>query len=269
MENNMDVKLQKFVSDCGLMSRRAAEREIENGHFAINGVKAKLGDRVEPSKDKVTYKGEVLKKSGKKVYLLLNKPAGVVTTMQDELGRRTVSELVSLPGKRVYPVGRLDKDSEGLLLMTDDGEFANKISHPSGGIKKVYYVMIAGRIENNTLDALRAMKMLEGEPINPVEVELMERSDNASNVRFVLSEGKNRQIRKMCEAHGLSVMQLRRVQMGNLRLGNLESGAYRHLTDEERKDLLKLTNGEKIHGRTDLRAGFGKAGANRKRTGKR
>ena len=116
MGNNMDVKLQKFVSDCGLMSRRAAEREIENGHFAINGVKAKLGDRVEPAKDKVTYKGEVLKKSGKKVYLLLNKPAGVVTTMQDELGRRTVSELVSLPGKRVYPVGRWIRTARDCFL---------------------------------------------------------------------------------------------------------------------------------------------------------
>ena len=111
MDKTMDVKLQKYVSDCGLMSRRAAEREIEEGHFAINGVKAKLGDRVEPGKDKVTYRGEVLKKSGHKVYLVLNKPAGVVTTLQDELGRKTVSELVSLPGKRVYPVGRLDKDS--------------------------------------------------------------------------------------------------------------------------------------------------------------
>ncbi len=265
----MDVKLQKYVSDCGLMSRRAAEREIENGHFAINGVKAKLGDRVEPGKDKITYKGEVLKKNGKKVYLLLHKPAGVVTTMQDELGRRTVSELVSLPGKRVYPVGRLDKDSEGLLLMTDDGEFANRISHPSGGIKKVYHVMVAGRIENNQLDSLRAMRTLEGEPINPVEVELMERSDNASKVRFVLSEGKIRQIRRMCEAMGLSVMQLRRVQMGPLRLGNLECGAWRHLTDDERKSLLNLTVEGKIHGRNDLRAGSGKTGANRKRTGRR
>ena len=243
MGNNMDVKLQKFVSDCGLMSRRAAEREIENGHFAINGVKAKLGDRVEPAKDKVTYKGEVLKKSGKKVYLLLNKPAGVVTTMQDELGRRTVSELVSLPGKRVYPVGRLDKDSEGLLLMTDDGEFANKISHPSGGIKKVYYVMIAGRIENNTLDSLRAMKMLEGEPINPVEVELMERSDNASKGRFVLSEGKNRQIRKMCEAADLTVKRLSRVSIGKLKLDGMPVGKWRYLTDEEVDYLYKATKG--------------------------
>lgn len=265
----MDEKLQKFVSDCGLMSRRAAEREIENGHFVINGTKAKLGDRVDPSKDRVTYKGTVLKKSGRKVYILLNKPAGVVTTMQDEHGRRTVAELVADLGKRVYPVGRLDKDSEGLLLMTDDGEFANRIAHPSGNIRKVYFVMLAGRIDNNQLDALRAMRVLEGEPIQPVEVTLVERSDNASKVRFVLSEGKNRQIRRMCEALGLSVMQLRRVQLGNLTLGKLESGAYRHLTDDEKKGLQKLLIGDRNYGRNDVRAIPRKAGADRKRTGRR
>ena len=265
----MDVKLQKYVSDCGLMSRRAAEKEIENGHFAINGAKAHLGDRVDPAKDRVTYKGEALKKSGRKVYLVLNKPAGVVTTLQDELGRKTVSELVNLPGKRVYPVGRLDKDSEGLLIMTDDGEFANKVSHPSGGIKKTYLVMLAGKVENNQLDMLRAMRMLDDEPINPVEVNLVDRSDTASKVRFILSEGKNRQIRRMCEAVGLSVMQLRRVQMGCVSLGKLESGTYRHLTDEEKAGLLKGLNEDKAHGRTHIRAISGKAGANRKRTGKR
>ena len=251
------------------MSRRAAEKEIENGHFAINGVKAHLGDRVDPARDKVTYRGEVLKKSGRKVYLVLNKPAGVVTTMQDELGRKTVTELVNLPGKRVYPVGRLDKDSEGLLLMTDDGEFANRVAHPSGGIKKTYLVMLAGKVENTQLDMLRAMRMLEGEPINPVEVNLVDRNDNASKVRFILSEGKNRQIRRMCEAVGLSVMQLRRVQMGNIALGHLESGAYRHLTDEEKAGLLKLLNGGATHGRTHIRASSGKTGANRKGAGKR
>ncbi len=126
----MDEKLQKYVSDCGLMSRRAAEKEIENGHFAVNGRKASLGDRIDPARDRVTYRGELLKKSGRKTYLLLNKPAGVVTTLQDERGRQTVADLVASVGKRVYPVGRLDKDSEGLLLLTDDGTFAHKISHP-------------------------------------------------------------------------------------------------------------------------------------------
>ena len=246
----MDEKLQKFVSDCGLMSRRAAEKEIEAGHFAINGVKAKLGDRTDPAKDKVTYRGEPLvRKTGKKTYLLLNKPAGVVTTMQDELGRKTVSELVSDLGKRIYPVGRLDKDSEGLLLMTDDGDFANRIAHPSGTIKKTYLVMVAGRIENQQLDALRAIKRLDDEPIRPVDVQLVERSDNASKVKFVLSEGKNRQIRRMCEAVGLSVMQLRRVQIGNLSIGNLETGCYRRLTDAELVSLNKLSDAKESAGK--------------------
>lgn len=268
--NHMDEKLQKFVSDCGLMSRRAAEREIECGYFAINGTKAKLGDRVNPAKDRVTYKGKPVKPSGgRKVYILLHKPAGVVTTMNDEFGRRTVAELVKGLGKRVYPVGRLDKDSEGLLLMTDDGTFANRIAHPSGNIRKVYHVMLAGRVENNQLDSLRAMRKLDDEPIVPVQVDLIERNDNASKVKFVLSEGKNRQIRRMCEAVGLSVMQLKRVQLGNLLLGGLESGAYRHLTDEERKGLSKLLSGEKQHGRNDVRATAGSAGTNRKRTGRR
>lgn len=236
----MDEKLQKYISDCGLMSRRAAEREIENGHFAVNGVKAKLGDRVDPATARVTYRGEPVKRAGKKVYLLLNKPVGVVTTMQDEHGRRTVADLTADVGKRVYPVGRLDKDSEGLLLLTNDGDFANRVAHPSGKIRKVYLVMLAGRIDNGQLDALRAMRTLEGQRINPVEVTLLERSDNASKVRFVLSEGKNRQIRRMCESLGLSVMQLRRTQLGPLTLGNLASGKYRSLTPEELQQFKRL-----------------------------
>ncbi len=240
----MDEKLQKYVSDCGLMSRRAAEKEIENGHFAVNGRKASLGDRIDPARDRVTYRGELLKKSGKKTYLLLNKPAGVVTTLQDERGRQTVADLVASVGKRVYPVGRLDKDSEGLLLLTDDGTFANKISHPSGHIRKTYLVMLAGKIENQQLDALRAMRRLDGEPIRPVEVSLLERGDTASKVKFVLCEGKNRQIRRMCEAIGLSVMQLRRTQIGSLSLGNLEIGSFRRLTAQERLSLEKQAEGK-------------------------
>ncbi len=245
----MDEKLQKYVSDCGLMSRRAAEKEIENGHFAVNGRKASLGDRIDPARDRITYRGELLKKSGKKTYLLLNKPAGVVTTLQDERGRQTVADLVSSVGKRVYPVGRLDKDSEGLLLLTDDGTFANKISHPSGHIRKTYLVMLAGKIENQQLDALRAMRRLDGEPIRPVEVSLLERGDTASKVKFVLCEGKNRQIRRMCEAVGLSVMQLRRTQIGSLSLGTLEIGAFRRLTAQERLSLEKQAEGKAGDGR--------------------
>lgn len=229
----MDEKLQKFVSDCGLMSRRAAEKEIELGNFQINGVTAKIGDRVNPKTDVVTYKGQVIKPVKRKVYICLNKPAGYVTTMSDELGRKSISELVADVGVRVYPAGRLDMDSEGLLICTNDGEFANLLMHPGGNTKKIYHVMVRGRVENSTVDALRAMRTLDDEKIAPVGVEILERNDNASKLKFVLTEGKNRQIRRMCEQCGLSVMQLKRIAIGGVFLGKLASGEWRYLTKEE------------------------------------
>lgn len=229
----MDEKLQKYVSDCGLMSRRAAEKEIESGNFEINGRTAKIGDRVNPKTDVVKYKGEIIRQVKRKVYICLNKPAGYVTTMSDELGRKSISELVSDVGVRVYPAGRLDMDSEGLLICTNDGEFANLLMHPGGNIKKIYHVIVRGKVENGAVDALRAMKTLDGEKISPVGVEIIERNQNASKLKMVLSEGKNRQIRRMCEQCGLSVMQLRRIAIGNVFLGTLESGNWRYLTKEE------------------------------------
>lgn len=241
----MDIKLQKYMSDCGLMSRRAAEAEIEAGNVTVNGERAKLGDRVDPAKDAVAYKGKPVRKTkSRKTYLMLYKPAGYVTTLKDEQGRKTVADLVKdLPG-RLYPVGRLDKDSEGLLLMTDDGEFANRIMHPSGGIRKTYIACLRGYVENNQLDHLRAMRSLEGEPIQPVDVALMDRNERVSRVKFILSEGKNRQIRRMCEESGLSVMQLKRIKIEDLSLGDLEPGAYRHLTPDEKKKLEAKTAGK-------------------------
>lgn len=221
------------------MSRRAAEKEIAQGFFEINGEKAGIGDRIDPKKDIIKYKGKVLKAAHRKLYLCLNKPAGYVTTMSDELGRKSISELVADAGQRVYPAGRLDMDSEGLLICTNDGEFANLLMHPSGNVKKVYHVFLKGKIEDSTIDGLRAMKILEEEKISPVEVELLERSANASKLKMVLSEGKNRQIRRMCEHFGLSVMQLRRISVGGVFLGNLESGKWRHLTKEEIDSLVK------------------------------
>lgn len=234
----MDIKLQKFLSDCGLMSRRAAEKEIEAGKVFVNGRKAKLGDRVDPDADLVSYGGKpVRRQNRRKTYLMLYKPAGYVTTLKDEQGRQTVADLVKdVPG-RLYPVGRLDKDSEGLLLMTDDGEFANRVMHPSGGIQKTYIAYLRGYVENNQLDHLRAIRSLEGEPIQPVDVALMDRNERVSRVRFVLTEGKNRQIRRMCEETGLSVMQLKRIRIADLSVGDLEPGAYRHLTPDEKKKL--------------------------------
>jgi 23S rRNA pseudouridine2605 synthase len=235
----MDEKLQKYVSDCGLMSRRAAEKEIELGNFEINGQKAGIGDRVNPKTDIIKYKGKVIKQIKRKIYICLNKPVGYVTTMSDELGRKSISELISDVGQRVYPAGRLDMDSEGLIICTNDGEFANMLMHPSGNVKKIYSVIIRGKIENSTIDALRSMKMLDDEKIAPVEVELIERSENSSRLKMVLSEGKNRQIRRMCEHYGLSVMQLKRIAIGGIFLGSLESGKWRNLTNQELQSLIK------------------------------
>ncbi len=230
----MDVKLQKYVSDCGLMSRRAAEKEIAEGNFEINGVAANIGARVDPEKDAVTYKGHPLNPSGeRKIYIMLNKPRGVVTTMNDEKGRRNVADKVSEIGRRVYPVGRLDLNSEGLILMTNDGEFANAVAHPSGNIKKVYRVTVRGKAENQQLDRIRALRELEGERIAPVEVEVKRRDENTSELEFILSEGKNREIRRICESVGLYVKKLKRISLGPLRIGDLKPGEYRELTKTE------------------------------------
>ncbi|MBR0231063.1 MAG: rRNA pseudouridine synthase [Clostridia bacterium] len=241
----MDEKLQKYAADCGLMSRRAAEKEIIAGNFNVNGETATLGMRVDPARDAVLYKGRPLNPSGgKKVYIMYNKPRGVVTTMSDEKGRRNIADEVDI-GRRVYPVGRLDLNSEGLLLLTDDGALANAVMHPSGEIKKVYTVITRGKIENETLDKLRAVRELDGERIAPFEIELKRRDENTSELEFVLSEGKNREIRRICEAAGVFVKKLKRIALGPLRLGGLKTGEYRELTGQELAALKKYIGGNK------------------------
>ena len=227
------VKLQKYVSDCGLMSRRAAEAAIVRGEFTVNGLPATLGDRVLPSRDVVRYRGRKLHDPGRKWYIMLNKPRGYVTTMADERGRKSVAELVSDLPARVYPVGRLDMDSEGLLLMTNDGEFANRLAHPSFGHRKVYGVTVAGCVGTGEADRLRAMRELDGEPIAPCEVRILERNVNSSRLRIVLTQGKNRQIRRMAERVGLKVTALRRVAVGCVTLGELESGRWKELSPQQ------------------------------------
>lgn len=223
------------------MSRRAAEKEIEAGFVTVNGVTAKVGDGVVPHKDRVLYKGKPVILKKRMLYYLVNKPQGIVTTMSDEFGRATIRSLLP-EGERVYPVGRLDKDSEGLLLCTNDGDLANKLMHPAYHLKKTYLVNVRGLVEGSALDKIRAMRDLEGERIAPVEVTLVSRNENVSVLRFVLSEGKNRQIRRMCDACGLSVMQLKRVAIGPLSINGLETGACRRLTEQELKALIAAVN---------------------------
>lgn len=234
------MRLQKFFSDCGVLSRRAAEAEIAAGKVKVNGVVAQIGDSVDPAVDIVEYKGKrILPRQGAKHrYIMLNKPRGYVTTMQDEKGRPTVVDLTLGVGTRVYPVGRLDMDSEGLLLLTDDGEFTNQLTHPRHEIPKIYHVTLSTVLTKDQLAALRAPMELDGYRLQPVTVKKLA----PDTVQMNLYEGRNRQIRRMCESAGLKVIRLQRIAIGDLRLGDLPLGKWRELTSEE---VHYLTTGNK------------------------
>ena len=230
------IKLQKYFTDCGILSRRAAEEEIRKGLVRVNGEIATLGMRIDPDRDRVEYKGKALRqKDTDRICLLLNKPRGYLTTMKDDRGRRTVAELVASAGRRVYPVGRLDMDSDGLLLLTDDGELANRLTHPRHEIPKIYHVWVKGPVSEETLDRLRAPMTLDGYEILPVHTERrsFDREKHETCLSMRLYEGRNRQIRKMCEECNLTVTRLCRVAIGELLLGALPAGSYRKLTEKE------------------------------------
>lgn len=228
------VKLQKYFSDCGVMSRRAAEEEIKMGRVKVNGSVAELGLRIDPERDVVEYRGRRIKPSDKeRICILLNKPRGFVTTLSDEKGRRTVADLVASVGRRVYPIGRLDMDSDGLLLLTDDGELANRLTHPRHEIPKIYHVTVSGEVSEDQLSKLCAPMELDGYEILPVKSEVISRDGRSTTLEMTLYEGRNRQIRKMCEAVGLRISRLCRVAIGELELGALEVGRWRELTPDE------------------------------------
>ena len=227
------IRLQKFFTDAGVMSRRAAEKEIIDGRVRVNGLIAQLGDRVDPKLDTVEYKGKIIPyRSGELTYIMLNKPVGCVTTADDEKGRKNVVELVSSLGKRVYPVGRLDMNSDGLLLLTDDGELANKLTHPRHNIPKIYRVNVTRVPTEEQLAILRSPLLLDGYRIQPVKTEVISSGDGAL-IEMTLFEGRNRQIRRMCEAAGLKISRLTRIAIGDLKLGTLPTGKWRHLTSDE------------------------------------
>ena len=227
------IRLQKFFTDAGVMSRRAAEKEIIDGRIRVNGLVAQLGDRVDPELDTVEYKGKIVPyRSGELTYIMLNKPVGCVTTADDEKGRKNVVELVSSLGKRVYPVGRLDMNSDGLLLLTDDGELANKLTHPRHNIPKIYRVNVTKAPTEEQLAILRSPLLLDGYRIQPVKTEVISSGDGAL-MEMTLFEGRNRQIRRMCEAAGLKISRLTRIAIGDLKLGTLPTGKWRHLTSDE------------------------------------
>jgi pseudouridine synthase len=230
----MEERLQKYFTTCGVLSRRAAEKEIEAGHVSVNGEIATLGTKIDPTRDEVCWNGKPLRrKSTEKHYFLLNKPRGFVTTLKDEKGRRTVTDLMRKAGVRLYPVGRLDMDSDGLLLMTDDGALTYRLTHPRHEIPKLYHVTVKGTPTKEVLARLGEPFLLDGYKTAPVKVAVVSRQERASVLSFELHEGRNRQIRRMCEEVGLSITRLTRMAIGKITLGNLKEGTYRPLTNEE------------------------------------
>lgn len=228
------IRLQKLISQSGICSRRKAEELISQGRVKVNGRPAKLGDGA-TVKDIVTVDGERIAVSAKqdKYYIMLNKPRGYVTTMSDELDRRCVTELLEGVPARVYPVGRLDRNSEGLLLFTNDGKFANDIMHPSRHISKTYRVTVRPSVNDEQLAELAEGVVIDGKKTLPASVSVLSQEQGRVVIQISIREGRNRQIRKMCEAVGLEVARLKRTAIGPLRLGMLKPGTYRELTSEE------------------------------------
>ncbi len=252
-----ELRLQKYLADAGLMSRRAAEKEISRGAVRVNGEIAVIGQKICPETDTVEYNGEIIKIGFKKyIYIMLNKPRGYVTTVSDERGRKTVIDLCRDVGERIYPVGRLDMDSDGLLLLTNDGELAMKLTHPRHSIPKIYHVEVAGRVELSTVKKLSSPLEIDGYTIEPVKTSIRTMKNGARNdstvLRMELYEGRNRQIRKMCELCGLEVLRLTRVAIGDIKLENLKSGAWRHLTKSQ-VEYLKNTGSKKTSQRKPRR----------------
>lgn len=233
------IRLQKFLSEAGVASRRKAEEMIRNGSVKVNGVTAQIGDSVDPKRDTVTVKGKKVRKESNMRYVLLNKPRGYVTTTDDELGRKCVLELVRDVKERVYPVGRLDRVSEGALILTNDGAFANAMMHPSRHVPKTYKVTVRPDITAEKVDLLSTGIELDGRMTAPAEVRVISREEGRAVLEIVLYEGRNRQIRRMCEAVELEVARLRRVSIGSVKLGMLQTGDWRDLTPAEVDSLLK------------------------------
>lgn len=234
------LRLQKYFTDCGVLSRRAAEEEIKAGRVKVNGILAELGDKIDPEVDVVEYRGKRVlpANKGKYVYILLNKPCGVVTSAKDEKGRTCVIDLVKC-GTRVYPVGRLDLNSQGLILMTNDGELTNKLTHPKHEIPKIYEVDVVGKVTTEQLTVLNSSMTIDGYILLPVKTEFISKNEKFTTLRMTLYEGRNRQIRKMCEQVGLKVAKLTRVAIGTITLGDLAHGKWRYLTDDEINSLKK------------------------------
>ena len=246
-------RLQKILSAYGVASRRKAEELIAAGKVKVNGHPASLGDKADAVRDTITVAGKKLGNLGEKpqeyTYILLNKPRGVVTTLSDEQGRRCVADLVADAGVRLFPIGRLDRDSEGLLLLTNDGEFANAVSHPKHHVPKTYRVTVRAEMTEEQAARLQDGIVLDGRKTAPAEVTVMVKEPERTVFQMTIYEGRNRQIRRMCETLGLTVIRLKRTSIATVKLGGVPMGKWRYLEGKEVKALLFAAGSdEKLRG---------------------
>lgn len=245
VSNQQLPRLQKILSAHGVASRRGAESMIREGRVCVNGEVAVIGQGAMPGKDEILVDGVPLADKSEPVYIMLNKPRGYITTMNDERGRKTVRELVAGVGERVYPVGRLDCDSEGLLLMTNDGEFSNMVAHPSFEVEKTYMAAVRGDAEKAE-GLLRGPMEIDGRTVNALAVKLTRQTQDGGVFSVTIKEGRNRQVRKMLAECGLVVTSLKRVSVGPIKLGGLKAGQWRRLTPGEQRSILEKISHESV-----------------------
>ncbi len=236
------IRLQKHLSICGVASRRKAEELIAAGKVKVNGHVAHIGDSIDPKRDKVTVKGKPVIATTEKVYIMLHKPRGFVTTMSDEKDRKCVADLIKDIPQKLFPVGRLDKNSEGLLFMTNDGDFANKLTHPSSHVNKTYRVTVAGEVDDEKIVKMSTGIVLDGVKTLPCDVFVAERKPDRTVLIFIIHEGRNRQIRRMCEAVKLEVLRLKRTEIAGVKLGMLGQGKWRNLNEKELHRLTSISS---------------------------
>lgn len=236
----MIERLQKYMASCGVASRRKCEDIILNGEVKVNGIKVnELGIKIDTEKDIVEYNGQVLKKEENKVYIMLHKPVGYITSVKDEKNRKTILDIVKV-NERIYPIGRLDYDSSGLIILTNDGDIYNKIIHPREELKKVYIAQVQGVFSQNELEKFKKGIDIGGYITAPADIKVLDRSNTSSIVEISIHEGKNRQIRRMCSALNHPVISLKRVAIGDLKLGYLKEGEYVNLTNKQLEYILSL-----------------------------
>lgn len=238
------IRLQKHLSECGIASRRKAEELILQGKVRVNGRVATLGAKVDSKRDKVQVSGKTVVARNEKMYIMLHKPRGYVTTTKDELDRKCVTDLVKDAPVKLFPVGRLDRNSEGLLIMTNDGGFANSLTHPSAHVNKTYRVTVKGDAEDEKIIKLKEGILLDGKKTLPCEVFVAERKADRTVLIFIIQEGRNRQIRRMCEEVELEVIRLKRTEIAGVKLGMLPQGKWRPLNEREMRHLTNV-NAEK------------------------